>query len=119
MLSETVWQHETDATKTATNTEYYRYEEYEVELAEGIDVEELKTWDEFDLDDLETFASYEWLDTSPVSGDVTYAEWEVSAGCSDEEREQIEEDEIYDLEGWHIMGNYITLTCECDIIPVS
>jgi len=119
VLVETSWAHNDDKSKTAMNNEYYRYEEFEVELAEGVDVEELKTWDEFDLDDTDTFVSYEWLDTSPVSGDVTYSEWEVSNGCSDEERELIEEGDIYELENWDTENSFTTIQCECDIEPVS
>ena len=80
--------HKTDKTKAASSDEVFRYEEFEVELAEGITVEELQTWDDFDLNDTSTFVSYEML-SNPVSGDVTYCEWETTNGLDDEEQELI------------------------------
>lgn len=115
---DTVWAHIADSSKNATQTEFYRYEEYEVEFAEGVNIEEIKNWDEFDLDDEDTFLSYELIDNI-ISGDVTYDEWEASEACSDEERETIEEGNIWDLEDWDSTSSYTTIQCECDIIPVS
>ena len=116
---ETHWVHNDDLNRGATNSTYYRYEEFEVILAKDVDVEELKTWEEFDLDDAETFASYEWLDTSPVSGDVIYSDWEVSNACTDEEREAIKEGGLWALEDWDTGEIYTRIYCECEITPVS
>ena len=116
---ETQWAHNDEPKRNAINSEYYRYEEFEVTLAEGVDVEVLKTWEEFDLDDEETFASYEWLDTSPVSGDVAYSDWEVSNACTDEEREAIEEGDIWNLEDWDTTESYTKINSECEITPAS
>lgn len=115
---DTVWAHIADSSKNAIQTEFYRYEEYKVEFAEGINVEEVKNWDDFDLDDEDTFLSYELID-NPISGDVTYDEWSVSVACTDEERETIEEGNIRDLEDWDSTNIYTTIQCDCEIILAS
>jgi len=118
VLVETQWVHNDDNDRNARNSEYYRYEEFEVKLAEGVDVEELKTWDKFNLTTDSTFEEYEWIDAE-YSGDVSYGEWEISKACTDEEREAIEEGSIWDLEDWDIGDSYTTIDCECEIVPVS
>jgi hypothetical protein len=114
----TIYCHKTIKERLAEEDETYRYEEFKVELAEGIDVEELKSWDEFDLDDTDTFLSFEMLD-NPVSGDVTYSEWDIENACTDEEREAIEEGNIWDLEDWKSFRSFHSIQSECEIVPVS
>lgn len=103
--------------KSATCTESFRYEEFEVELAEGVDVEDLKTWNEFELDDTSVFSSYEQLD-NPVTGDGCSYDAEEFVGLTDEEITFIEDNEVYETtlqpSSWHTV-----ISCECEIVPVS
>ena len=114
----TVFRHNNDTTKAASSDETYRYEEFEVELAEGVNIDELRTWDDFDLDDTDTFTTYEMLD-NPVSGDVTYCEWDTSSGVDADEEEMIMEGCIWDLEDWSATESYTSIQCECEITPAS
>jgi len=118
VIISTVYHHDKDKTKSASSEETYRYEEFEVELAEGVDIDELCTWDDFDLDDTDTFKSYEMLD-NPVSGDVTYCEWETSSGVDDDEEEMIMDGCIWDLEDWSETNSYTSIQCECEIVVTS
>ena len=115
----TRWENIEDKSKYATCIETYRYEEFEIQLAEGIDIEELKIKQDFDLADFNTFTKYEWLDSSPLSGDVTDVDRELH-NCDSEEQEKIESGEIYELDDWEQNGDYyrVFITCECDFIPV-
>ena len=110
--------HKTDKTKAASSDEVIRYEEFEVELAEGITVEELQTWDDFDLNDTTTFVSYEMLN-NPLSGDVTHCEWETTNSLDDEEQELIMDGCIWDLEDWESTNSYTYIQCECEVVPLS
>ena len=114
----TVYFHKTDKTKSASSEETFRYEEYQVELADGITVEELQTWDYFDLDDTATFISYQMLN-NPVSGDVTHCEWETSSGMDAEEEELIMDGCVWELEDWESTNSYTQIQCECEVSPVS
>jgi hypothetical protein len=102
----------------ASLEEIYRYEEFEVELQEGVALED---WDseQVELTDTSIFASYKWLD-NPVSGDVVYrAVTDVDGDISDEEEEAIADDRADNLEDWEATKYTLEIQCESVWLPVS
>ena len=116
----TTYKHKSKEMVFAGHEQYYRFESFCVEFQPGVDPEEVKEWDELELDDDDVVKSYE---PHEGDGDETYAEWEFS-GLSDEEREELEEyieEEcgLYDHEDWEEVEVTISIEGGVNIEPAK
>lgn len=108
-----------DNSAAARNLRWYRYEEFEVEIADTANLETVKQLHNINLDDEQTFKHYESLFCQGCD-ELHYEEWE-TYGCSDSEREKIEEDcDISELEEFEQKGNTrIVIQSDCSFVAIS
>ena len=118
ILVETQYGHETDLNKSATEISWYRYQEYEVELAEGADINQLMKSEAINLSDKQNFKSYTEADDQG-GGDLHYQEWDHLKGTSEEEEELIYDNAMYELNDWVEVKSTLKINCVCEFIKIE
>jgi len=112
ILIKTQWGHKIDSNKSATEICWYSYQEYEVELAEGIDISECEKLKVVNLDDIKIFKSYIEADDQG-GGDLHYQEWDSVKGTTEEENDRIYDNAIWELENWVSGKSTKIINCSC------
>ena len=115
---ETVYRHTSRVNTIAILEQYLRFESFLVEFQPGVNIEEVKDWDQLDLDDSETVTVYE---TRENFTDVSVADWRFS-GLSEEESQELEmyieeNGGIYDHEDWEELELTISILGGVNIEP--
>ena len=113
ILIETRYGHNKDKSKSATEICWYRFQEYEVELADGVDIDQLKQSKTINLSDTTIFKSYIEADDQG-GGDLHYQEWDHLKGTSEEEEERIYDNAMYELEDWVEIKSTVKINCSCE-----
>jgi len=113
ILVETKWGHSKDKSKSATEICWYRFQKYEVELADGADIDQLKQSETINLSDTTNFKSYIETDDQG-GGDLHYQEWDHLQGTSEEEEERINDNAMYELKDWVEVKSTLKINCPCE-----
>ena len=118
ILVETQWGHKKDKSKSATEICWYRFQKYEVELADGADIDQLKQSETINLSDTTNFKSYIEADDQG-GGDLHYQEWDHLQGTSEDEEERINDNAMYELKDWVEVKSTLKINCPCEFTALK